>query len=240
MKKGVLIIIIVVLVIAELFTIGFYNESRNDYDALQDKVELKEKEIEKLTKEVTQLRKWQSTDPKDLFDCAREAYVKKDGDLLATIYRKYESLPIIDEGIENTIFTYVKSLNKEVDSKALKDAAREVEKKEAAYKQWKSSKEYKAQESAINDLIPIIVQARQREEALEKKYGEKNVKDAKEGIVKVGFTMELVESALGAPKSKTSYTSSNGTTERWFYDGKKSYDVISFFNGKVESFIKSE
>jgi hypothetical protein len=56
-------------------------------------------------------------------------------------------------------------------------------------------------------------------------------RDVSEGMT----ASEVLQSAWGAPSSKRSSTSANGTTEVWLYSGNRS---IYFFNGKVTQIVK--
>ena len=143
MKKGVLVFIIIVLVLVELLTLGFYNESKNENDVLQAK-------IEALNEEITNYRQQLSTKPEDIFACVKEAYVNKDAEETVRLYRKFENLPVINTDIEEKIIDYVKTLNRQVDNKELKSVVADISKKEAATQKWKSSKEYKEQQNGIH------------------------------------------------------------------------------------------
>lgn len=240
MKKGIFIVIIIILVIAELMTLGMLNESKNELDAQQAKVEKLNSKIEEQEKEIAKYRMRLSTKPDDILTCVKEAYAKQDAKEIVRLYRQFKILPSIDESVQTQIYDYIKTLNRSIEDKELKSVVAEIEKDEAATRKWKSSKEYKAQQEQLGRILSQAAQVANQDSELKRKYGEDAVQYAKSGKVKIGWTKELCEVAWGKPDKKSTYASSNGTTEYWHYDRKGSLNTLMFIDGKLESVSKSD
>lgn len=240
MKKGVFIVIIIILVVAELMTLGMLNESKNELDAQQAKVEKLNSKIEEQEKEIAKYRMRLSTEPDDILACVKEAYAKQDAKEIVRLYQQFMNLPIIDESVQTQIYEYVKTMNRSVEDEELKCVVSEIAKDEAATKKWKSSKEYKAQQEQLGRILSQAAQVANQDSELKRKYGEDAVQYAKSGKVKIGWTKELCEAAWGKPDKKSSYASSNGVTEYWHYDRNGSLNTLMFLDGKLESVSKSD
>jgi cell division protein FtsL len=68
MKKGIFIVIIIILVVVELMTLGMLNESKNEFDAQQAKIEKLNSKIEEQEKVIEGL----NSQVKQLSDVSRE------------------------------------------------------------------------------------------------------------------------------------------------------------------------
>ena len=240
MKRGTSIAIIVILIIIEIGTVVRCSQVLEDVDILTSKVERQQQELDKQRKELEQYRIKLSNRPEDIVQSAKDAYYAKDGDELAKAYRRYMGLNMINVDDRNRIVDLVQSLNRRIDNKALKEVVSEIKQYEAQEAKWKASKEYKAQQAELEQILSRVPAVAQKDSELKRKYGKAEVEYARQGKIKIGWTKELCEYAWGKPDKKTTQVSSNGTMEFWHYNRSSSDNTLLFMDGILESVSKSD
>ena len=226
MKKTGFVLTIIVLVLLELFTIAKWNLAKEEQDGLKAKIEKKEGEIAQLKES---LKKY-SDSPKQILENARQAYYASNGEELAKYYVQMRRYHCTDPRIDDVI-DLVKTLNGRIDNEALRKVAHSIYNEEGA----NQSRVVKMSAEQQADLVKIFSLA-QKESDLKKKYGDSEVTLAEKGQVKIGWTKELCEAALGNPKEVARTTNSSGVVEQWIYKKK----ILIFINGKLESITETK
>ena len=218
-------IAIILLVLLELFTVAKCNLEREEQVMLNMKIEKKDEEISQLK---GSLQKY-SESPKQILENARKAFYASDGDELAKYYiqmRRYHSSdPEIDRIIE-----MVKTLNGRINNEALRKVAQSISEEERR----NQSRVVKMSPEEQAEILHILSLA-QKESELKNKYGSEAVAIAEKGQVRIGWTKELCEAALGSPNEVAKTTNSTGVVEQWIYKNK----ILIFINGKLESITES-
>lgn len=218
MNKSGYIITILVFVILELFTLAHYNIERENLLATLEK---KTEEISELKEE---LKKF-SDSPKTMLEYARKAFYSNNGDEVARIYRQFRKYHNLAPEMEQ-MKGMVKTLNARINNKALSEVRSEI-----ATEEHEENTQFvpmpKEQAEELERIFSAALQANQ----LKDKYGEQAIKTAMQRKVKIGWTKELCEAALGKPKKIITNTSANEVFETWLYENT----CLNFSNGKLES-----
>lgn len=247
-KKILVILSVIILIVVTVLGIGGYKEQKRQEQEASLKAQVEREQRDSI-------RLWTSMMPKDILECAKQAYHNKDGDILATQYFKVISKDVEyeDRKIEQQIADYAKSLSRRVDSDKLMEAIAVYDRREAEYLKITSSKEYKERmkelEGWVNGLAVAENQrnreAAQKEAELVKKYGKEDAEYIKNRKLKIGWKKELCEASWGIPdknSSQTTYTGAGETvTDFWHYDNINNVSfVLLFIDGVLTSVTKFE
>lgn len=234
MKKVFTIVCILILVGLELFTLIKYNLEVEKTQKITNELFKCQSELEKCQKELEDEKNL----PEKYLKMANDAYKNQDVTQFVDAYRILEQLDIEEafpghylrtDKYTSQVNSMAISLHNQVKDDRLNDLVKIIKGNDDLKK---------LTQQRIQKITNAVIAEENELKKLASQNNSDNSAKSVSGKVKIGWTMERCEQALGKPDRKDSFINSDGKSESWYYNNNGVTVCLNFYNGKLESASK--